>query len=178
MAMQVAQAYRGHVQGQNLPISALIIDSAPGLPTYADTVRVGSLGVPNTFLGRWLGMPITYVAAGMVGILNELGFVESAHHKLWRVLNEMDGPFLRKNLPRAYMYSDTDSYFQPSMIEGHADIARREIAEDGMSPADASALIKTEKFIGSSHVNHVSVDPERYWQIVEETWKKSIGCIC
>lgn len=174
-AVQLAQAYKqaSFTDNQSLPVSAVVFDSTPGIPPLADGIRAVSTGMPKTLFGQWVGIPMVYVVVGTLVALHELGLVEIAHHKLWRDLNNTDGAFLSSKIPRSYIYSGSDQMIRSSEVERHAEAAKERMEGVGLSPSDASSLVKLEKFDGSAHVNHISVDAERYWKVVEDTWGKA-----
>ena len=167
-AVQLAQAFQLST-GQSLPISAVVLDSTPGIPPYEDGLKAVRMGVPKTFLTQWVIVPLV---VGSLHILRQLGLVKDAHTKLYRVLNELDGAFLQEGMPRSYVYSETDSMIRKSEVERHAEAAKERLEAAGVSVDDVNALITLEEFIGSQHVNHISLDAERYWNIVRSTWGK------
>ena len=167
-AVQLAQAFQLST-GQTLPISAMVLDSTPGIPPYEDGLKAVRMGTPKTFWAQYIMVPLV---VGSLHLLRQLGLVKDAHTKLYRVLNDRDGAFLNEGLPRSYVYSETDSMIRKSEVERHAEAAKERLEVAGMSIDDVNDLIRLEEFVGSQHVNHISLDAQRYWAIVSSTWEK------
>ena len=64
---------------------------------------------------------------------------------------------------RCYIYSDQDQTIQAKDVERHAYEARTK-----------GWWVRTEKFHGSGHVQHLKLDPERYWDVVSDFWRSSL----
>lgn len=202
LAVQLAQAYRGSMKmsspasqvaaARQLPISALIFDSCPGHARYETAGRTTLSFLPkDAHVARAFAMPVVYLLLGGVFCCHVLGLVEHVVVKLWRELNNPDGPFLfkasapsskggqstikltsgevastRKVIPRTYICSQRDDMIFSRDVFEHAAIARH---GSGLSDDAAKDTIRIEEFVGSMHVNHVSVDKERYWAVVKDT---------
>ena len=91
----------------------------------------------------------------------------------YRVLNELSSSgtgVLSRERARTYVYSAEDEMVEWRDVERHAAEARQARGE-----ADTTVPVRTERFHGSSHVAHVRLEPERYWRIVDETWRAAFG---
>ena len=74
-------------------------------------------------------------------------------------LNCTDPEYLRKEAPRCYIYSKSDTMILDRDVEEHADEAE----------AKGMHIVK-ERFVGTPHVGHMRGDGARYWGIVGKTW--------
>ncbi|PYI03784.1 hypothetical protein BO78DRAFT_399481 [Aspergillus sclerotiicarbonarius CBS 121057] len=156
-------AYK-HATGHALPISSMIIDSAPGKPTLAGGFRAFSFILPGNFLLRVLGQMVLGVLLGvMFGSFWVMG-VEDAVSLGRRRVNEAelvrkgDGKWGR----RCYVYSKEDGLVDWRDVEDHAQEAEMLKGELGLE------VVRREKFVGSKHVAHMRGDEERYWRVVRE----------
>ncbi|RAL02402.1 TMEM53 family protein, partial [Aspergillus ibericus CBS 121593] len=157
-------AYK-HTTGHPLPISSMIIDSAPGKPTLAGAFRAFSFILPANFLLRVLGQVVLGVLLGvMFGGFWVLG-VEDAVRLGRRRVNEgglvggisgKDGRLGR----RCYVYSKEDGLVDWRDVEEHAREAEGLKGELGLE------VVRRERFVGSKHVAHMRGDEERYWRVV------------
>ena len=69
--------------------------------------------------------------------------------------------WLRKGAVRSYIYSDADGLCPAADIALHAMEAER-----------LGLRVRNEVWVGSGHVAHMKLDPERYWNVVKETWEE------
>ncbi|KEF53965.1 uncharacterized protein A1O9_09760 [Exophiala aquamarina CBS 119918] len=177
---------------KQLPISALIFDSCPGHARYSTAGKTTLSFLPkDAHVTRALAMPLAYAVLGVAYLCHVSGIAEHVVIKLWRELNDPKGPFLFKPvefisnihatnntevngvaaltervIPRIYICSDADDMIPTHDIVEHAAIARR---TTGLSDEAARDAVRVEEFVGSMHVNHVSLHKERYWDAVRET---------
>lgn len=183
-----------------IPFSAVVMDSCPGRSDFFNGVQVALSFIPPTQpLKRLMAMPIAYaIVAGIVG-MHELGIAEDIASKIWRHMNDPTGPFLmrpgnalrgedagagldgdksrRHIVPRTYIYSRTDELVPEDDVVQHAAEARNTCALVSKGPnetRDSEGKVRLEEFVGSMHVNHLSVDRERYWRIVQETFDQGV----
>ena len=201
-AIQLAQAYRESIRSfsadsfplslpPKLPISALMLDSCPGRPEFMLGVQIIMSFIPpaSTIL-RAVARPFAYALVTGVAALHELGIAEPISDKLWRELNSPAGAFLVGNhdaaasmssvgsytsgrfIPRTYIFSKKDNMVPERNVLEHALEARRMTR---LNDAQARDVIRLEEFVGSMHVNHVSMDRERYWALVKETVERSVS---
>lgn len=138
-----------------------------------------------------LATPIAWAVIGSCALFNEVGFIESSPSKIWRCLNDPEGPFLfkydhvrdglgfnpsKRTVPRTYIFSKEDQLVPHDHIVLHAAEARSK-CEVLSSDADPKEVIRLEEFMGSAHVNHVSVDKQRYWQLVNDTVETGLAMV-
>ena len=201
MAVQLAQAYRENIRmsspppsqskttNKRLPVSAVIFDSCPGHARYSTAGKTTLSFLPkDAHIARALGMPIAYAILGVAFLCHVSGIAEHVVIKLWRELNNPEGPFLLKSstndaeitepptspktvIPRLYLCGDADDMIPTQDVMEHAAMARQ---TTGLSDADANDVVRLEEFFGSMHVNHVSLHKERYWDAVRETLERIV----
>ena len=160
-----------------LPVSALVIDSAPSVPDMRSGFVALSQGLPSSLPEpvRLVGGAVMYsfmVSGSMVGKL--LG-VEGAITGMRRKLNDPYGAFIAHGVRRVYIYSESDELVPWRHVEMHAMEARD--AFEKRRSGSGLKLVKLEKFGGSRHVGHVVVDAERYWGIVKAHWTQALAQI-
>ncbi|KAL1968714.1 hypothetical protein VTN77DRAFT_1540 [Rasamsonia byssochlamydoides] len=161
-AAHLLLAYK-HITGSAMPVSAMIIDSAPGRSTLARSAKALSFALPRTGLLRPLGMGVIYFVLIVSWLWRKITRAEDTDSLAftWAALiderlvcsGEGDG---KKGTKRCYIYSDTDDLIPAAEVEEHA-------AES----AAAGWPVEREKFLGSPHVGHMRADSERYWGIVK-----------
>lgn len=158
-AAHLLLAYR-HVTGTAMPISSMILDSAPGRSSVARSAKALSYALPRTRILRPVGMGIIYFVLVVSWLWRRitrsrdpLAFTRAALIDDRLVSSTANGT--KKGTKRCYIYSDADDLILPAEVEQHA--------------AEAAARgwpVEREKFLGSPHVGHMRADPERYWGIV------------
>ncbi|KAK3064591.1 hypothetical protein LTS18_005803 [Coniosporium uncinatum] len=156
-ACHLAIAYRSQLS-LPLPITAMALDSCPGLPEYWTGLRAVSTGLPKSFLPRLLGLLVIHLALITFAVVDNLIVSESFFTWLRRNLN--DESLFAKEVPRCYLYSKEDDMVLWRDIEAHA--------------ADAVAEgydVEKVRFEGSKHVGHMVVDSKRYWSAIERALK-------
>ena len=167
-SVQLAEAYKARY-GTDLPISAFVLDSTPGVPRWFETASALQTGFPKSIFAQALGALAIHSVLAATTVMHYTGISELATVKLFRTLNEPNGAFLKATIPRTYIHSREDVMILTRDVEAHADTARSTLMEKGA----AGDIIKVEEFVGTAHANHMSGDPERYWRIVQDTWAKS-----
>jgi hypothetical protein len=155
--------------GRPLPVHALVLDSTPTRAPFPSLVASMNLTLPSSpwirlpmkalimmllflayVLPRWMGK--SNMADRVFDDLNSLGTVDKSGRKA----NE----WLRKEAIRSYIYSDADEICLAKDIKPHA-----------MEAARRGLRVRNEVWIGSGHVTHMKLDPQRYWNVVKETWE-------
>jgi hypothetical protein len=178
---------------KQLPISALIFDSCPGHARYSTAGKTTLSFLPkNAYITRTLAMPVVYLLLGGFYLCHVLGIAETVVVKLWRELSDPKGAFLFKQsaldngqaatgvphgvvastkrvIPRTYICSQADEMIPAEDVFEHAAVARH---ASGLTDDAAKDAVRVEEIVGSMHVNHVTVDKERYWNIVNETLER------
>lgn len=162
-ACQLADAYRAQSGGRMLPISTMLVDSAPSIPSLRVGLTAMSQGFP-TYLPKAVkvaGGAVMYSCMYSLGLLGRLAGSEGAMSSMRRRLNDPEGAFMQSRLRRTYIYSDTDQLVPWQHVEAHAQEARQILMQKLPAP-EAEELVRLEKFVGSKHVAHAVLDPERY----------------
>lgn len=166
-AVQLGETYR-RTYHTEMPITAEVMDSTPGVPRYNETAAALSSGLPKSFPAYAIGKVAMYSMLNTTIFMHYFGISELATVKLYRTLNDPNEAFLKPHIPRTYIYSDTDVMILTRDVLAHAEMARKTLNKDSEKPD----LIHTEEFINTPHANHMSQDPARYWQIVRDTFAK------
>lgn len=144
--------------GKPLPISSMIIDSAPGRATITAAARAFSFALPKMWILRLFSKAVLYTLLICFGLLRRLTRMPDAVSRARKAINDMGllhAPGPKGILTRCYIYSDADRLIDCQDVETHADAA------------EASGwIVRREKFQGTQHVAHMRADPERYWKTV------------
>lgn len=146
--------------GRALPISAHIIDSAPGEANFWVDLRAISTGFPKNPIVNFVGKAMLLI---LMVIYQVLGRITGTEHPITMLRNRLSRPDLfPTKAPRVYIYSKEDQMVGYKDVERHIAQAR----QDGWKAT-------AEEFKGSQHVSHMPHDKERYWKIVQDTWASS-----
>lgn len=153
------QTYRD-VTGGALPISSMIVDSAPGTASLKGAIRAFSFALPQMWILRLVSKSFLWLSLILVKLLHVLSRSPDPITRARKVIN--DPSLVRavnaEGLPlRCYIYSDADELVDCRDVESHA----RESEACGW-------LVRRERFQGSSHVEHMRTAPDRYWAIVRD----------
>lgn len=113
-------------------------------------------GIRNPIL-NWLARRVLYLVFGLAWVYLTL----FRKRMFLDVLRErLLGPeIIPTTASRAYIYSATDPLVPAAAVEAHADAAKK-----------LGLDVTVEKYDSTPHVNHVRLDPERYWNVVKSTW--------
>ncbi|EXJ78874.1 hypothetical protein A1O1_09276 [Capronia coronata CBS 617.96] len=160
-ACQFADAFRSST-GELLPVSAMVLDSTPSLPSTSRSHTAICEYLPKSGSLRALGSAAVWAYLGFGKIVNKVAQKEDITLSLRRRLNDPEGAFTQGKAKRVYIYSQADKLIPAADVELHAQEAMRAIGEE---------RVQLEDFVTSRHVGHVLVDETRYWSIVENLWK-------
>jgi len=156
MLCHLYQAYKP----SSLPRHVTIFDSAPGQWSYKSCLTAVSVGVS----GKWkfLLAPIFHIMV--------IGYYVKHFVFPWNrgrgdplarwAATHNDRATNAAELKRTYIYSDEDQLVASGAVEEHGAEAKRKGFE-----------VRMEKFVGSGHVAHTKTEVERYWRIVDDTWR-------
>ncbi|KAJ6447399.1 hypothetical protein C8R47DRAFT_967245, partial [Mycena vitilis] len=130
-------------------LACLVIDSAPGSFKHADARRTFTTGL--TGFSKQVGL----VLASLVYIGGETrSFITgtpSGHDFIRDGLNDPQiFPFMDRATPRLYLYSDTDRFSPVGPVKFHIEAGKQK----GLN-------IQEEYFLGSPHVQHSRIYPDR-----------------
>lgn len=149
-AIQLAKQY-SKATGEQLPVSAMVIDSAPGTGTWRDGAAAFLLAFPPHL--RWMAQPVVYLALGTLWIWTTV--LRLTHPIDWIQDGLLDEELFTKSAPRVYLYSKSDELVPwTAVVRAAGDAAFK-----GWD-------VETLEFEGTAHVNHMAKDPERYWAAV------------
>lgn len=146
--------------GKSLRISSMIIDSAPGTASVSAAIKAFSFALPRMWILRFLSKIVLYTFLILHSVFRKLTRTLDAIARAREAIN--DGRLITGVGPegcpeRCYIYSDADELVDWRDVERHASDAE-----------DKGWLVHREKFLGTPHVSHMRVDPERYWTIVRK----------
>ncbi|KAK5939319.1 hypothetical protein PMZ80_008623 [Knufia obscura] len=186
-ACQLADAYAASARAESsgpgwvagpvtlLPISALVIDSAPSIPDMRSGFVAMSQGMPSSLPGpvRKVGGALMYSFMLSASVAGRILGVEGVITGMRRKLNDAYGAFMVRGVRRVYIYSESDELVPWRHVEMHAREARNVL--DKRVAGSGKEQVKLEKFVASRHVGHVMVDAGRYWDIVKAQWAKVVA---
>ncbi|KAJ5787076.1 hypothetical protein N7457_002066 [Penicillium paradoxum] len=146
--------------GTPLPISAMILDSAPGSPSLRSGLKAFSFALPQMWILRLLGKSLLFAFLVLFKLIQSFSMISDPISLARKVINDtslVQAANAEGALKRCYIYSDTDDLVHAGDVESHA--------------LDAEAkrwIVRREMFKGSPHVGHMRADPDRYWGVVQE----------
>ncbi|KAJ5924408.1 hypothetical protein N7466_008595 [Penicillium verhagenii] len=148
--------------GKPMPISSMIVDSAPGVTSIQSGMKAISFQLPQFWLWRLISQAAVWVflvAMGAYGwIINAPNTVDMACRRVNdRALYQ---PSTEEGLVRYYIYSDSDNIVLSENVEDHMRYSE-----------SCGVVVRPEKFKDAQHVMAMRTDPERYWAIVDECLK-------
>lgn len=167
-----------------MPVDAVIIDSAPGLPRFQATVNAMVQGVPGKSpVLKGAVAALSWMMVGTTALGEVTGVMEPAARKLYRRLHDPYDVFVfkgvpkaekeRKPVPRSYIFSKTDAMIFEEDVLAHASLVAQEMSRAGLSVEEVNDLVRKEEFVGTAHVNHIKGDADRYWGVIKGTWVRS-----
>lgn len=153
--------------GKPLPISSMIIDSAPGTATLAAAVRAFSFALPRMCILRLISKSFLWMSLILFKMMQTITRSPDPISLARKVINDTSlvQAVKAKGIPtRCYIYSDADELVDWHDVEKHA------------SESEACGwVVRRERFQGTPHVGHMRTSPDRYWAIVKEYLNPSIG---
>lgn len=153
------KAYR-QATGIPLPISSMIIDSAPGTASISAAMRAFSFALPKRWILRLIGKSVLWITLVLIKFYQTITRSPDAVSLARKVINDttlVQAANAKRVATRCYIYSDADDLVDWHDVEKHA------------SESEASGwVVRREKFQGTPHVGHMRAQPERYWSIVKE----------
>ncbi|KAF9249397.1 hypothetical protein DTO013E5_2784 [Penicillium roqueforti] len=153
------QAWK-NATGTPLPISAMILDSAPGSPSLRAGLKAFSFALPQMWILRLLGKGFIFAFLVLFKLIHSFSMFPDPISLARELIN--DTSLVRAansdgTLSRCYIYSDTDDLVDWRDVESHAVNAEAE-----------GWVVRREVFKNSPHVGHMRTEPDRYWGIVRE----------
>ncbi|KAI1813824.1 hypothetical protein GGS20DRAFT_577307 [Poronia punctata] len=149
--------------GQTFPPHAAVYDSCPGMHAFASSYNALMASFPSGLVRSIFSPFIVLMILATWIWYTPLGFLagEDFLTKNARILND---PALVKQTNRTYIYGKADMMVDWRHVEDHA----RRASCKGFR-------VRTESFDYSPHVAHMKTDRQRYWSIVDQTWKQAIN---
>ncbi|CAL5865989.1 uncharacterized protein PFLUO_LOCUS196 [Penicillium psychrofluorescens] len=153
------KAYRA-ATGKPLPISSMILDSAPGTATIRIAMKAFSYVLPRMWILRLIsksmllfGLVFDKLVRTILRLPDPVTVARAAIND--RSLVQAANP--KGVLSRCYIYSDADELVHWRDVETHADASEAR-----------GWIVRRELFKGAPHVSNMRAEPERYWGIVRE----------
>ncbi|KAJ7255645.1 hypothetical protein C8J57DRAFT_1186301 [Mycena rebaudengoi] len=142
--------------------TCLVLDSTPGAFRHSDLRRVFLLGV--TGFRRLAGETVASLVYCVLKASSAISGRPTTHDFIRDGLNNPQiFPWMDGTSPRLYLYSDGDQLV-------HFDDVRQHI-----TAAKAKGLnVRAEEFVGSPHVQHSRMHPDRYWAAVHTAWGQAV----
>jgi len=142
-----------------LPISGMILDSAPGRATFGRSVSAMSVGLPQNLVLRVLGLLLIYVLCMSMWFKHHVLKQENIISLVARQL--LDPQLFPRSAPRVYIYSKSDEMVGWEDVETNARWAE-----------GRGFNVELERFEKSKHVGHSVADGKRYWGTVANLVKR------
>lgn len=144
-----------------LPMSVLIIDSAPGGSSFHDSIikarKAFSVGLPKPFFIRW---PLMIFITLVLFISYIWNLIRGKKQRIDRVRGKMnDERVLRKEAPRWYIYSKGDKLIGWQHVEKHIKEAK-----------SMGYTVKSTRWDKEDHVSFLRTRGDEYVQIVKNAW--------
>ncbi|CAK43743.1 hypothetical protein CBS63078_8755 [Aspergillus niger] len=146
--------------GHTLPLTSLLIDSAPGKPSLIGAFRAFSFILPKNVLLKWVGKVLLGCMLLLMFGMRWVVGSEDEVSKGRRMLN--DRSVVGESVRRCYVYSEGDGLVDWRDVEEHA------VEAEGVFGGGGGAVRKEKWGRGSGHVEHMRVDGGRYWKVVGE----------
>lgn len=162
-ATTMQNVYSSYAQlfGRPFPLHCTIFDSCPGLHAFSKSYNALIMSFPKGPLRLFMS-PFIMLMIFLAWVWHiPLRFIagEDFLSRNARVLND---PKVVNETNRTYIYGPADTMVDWRHIEKHADTA----VSKGFD-------VRKEIFENSAHVTHMRTNSQRYWAIVNETWKKA-----
>jgi hypothetical protein len=158
-ATHLLQAWK-EATGSPMPISSMILDSAPGKSSLRSGLKAFSYALPKIWILHLLGKAMLFaflVFARLINVFSASPDPISLARKLINDTSLVRAANPEKTLARCYIYSDADELVDWRDTESHA-----------LETEAQGWVVRREMFKGSPHVAHMKTDPDRYWGIVKD----------
>lgn len=165
-------AYKHATGGKPLRVSAMVLDSAPGVAAPSKSLRALAYELPKMLVIRQIGYALLammvwggwVVRRLMLRMEDPFAFTRRATLDKELVIAAAassdkgtgDDDDAAAVIKSCYIYSESDDLVPWKDVEEHA---ARAVAK--------GRKVDLEKFRGSPHVGHMKQDPDRYWAIVK-----------
>ena len=143
--------------------SCLVFDSCPGVLDFWDGLRGFTIGITPTALRLLAYIPISLFLLWMI-LSQKLSSKPPLIAQLRStVADSSPFPWMTKDTPRLFIYSDSDQVVPAHAVETAVELAK-----------EADLNVSTEKFHGSAHVSHARKDSGKYWSAIEKAWAEAL----
>ncbi|KAJ5761056.1 hypothetical protein N7520_008212 [Penicillium odoratum] len=147
--------------GNPLPVSSMLVDSAPGVTSIQSAMNAISFQLPRFWLWRLLSKAALWVFLVSMGVYGKITNTPNPVTVACERINDKDlYQAAGEGLVRYYVYSDADNIVRSENVEEHIRYSE-----------SCGVVVRPEKFQGAQHVMAMRTDPERYWAIVDECLK-------
>lgn len=152
--------------GSPLPVSSMVVDSAPGVTNIQSAMRAISFQLPKFWLWRLVSQAALWVYLVSMGIYRRIINAPNTVSVACQRINDkaLYQPSGEKGLVRYYIYSDADKIVLSQHVEEHI-----------RSSESCGIVVRPEKFEDAQHVMAMRTDPERYWAIIDKCLKLGKG---
>ena len=161
---ELARFYRQATSSGPVPVNMIILDSAPGHPSFRRRLIGMQTQLPRQIVIYWLGTGLLFFMMCIAILLGLVFQWNPLLDQVWYDLNDVsnDLQLVNQNARRLYVYSKTDELVDWRNIMEHASDARAK-----------GYRVQIEEFVNSKHVAHVLVDRNRYWDLIKQGWKEA-----
>ncbi|KAJ6093376.1 hypothetical protein N7486_008665 [Penicillium sp. IBT 16267x] len=144
--------------GQPLPVSSMVVDSAPGVTSIQSAMKAISFQLPQFWLWRLLSKAALLVYLVSLGIYGRIINAPNPITMACQRINDraLYQPSREEGLVRYYIYSDADEIVLSEHVEEHIKSSKAK-----------GIVVRPEKFKDAQHVMAMRTDPERYWAIID-----------
>lgn len=140
-----------------IPLTAMVLDSGPGLGNYNRSVTAIMMSVSKNPLIFWPVLALIHAALTLMANLNNIRGIHSVITGTYYELNKHK--YLAATIPRAYIYSTIDKLVDWQDVQAH-----------GQKANDAGSKVMQLKLLNSAHVAHLRADPVKYMGTVKACW--------
>ncbi|KAM7207897.1 Eukaryotic protein of unknown function (DUF829) domain containing protein [Naviculisporaceae sp. PSN 640] len=163
-AVCLAQAFQlATTNHTRLPISAFIFDSTPGTPRYSSNVAAFRRSLPPNKFAQTVGLPLGACVLGVTWFVFciVVGYDNNLISKTRRALNDNSLWEVGSNIPRTYLFSESDDLIFWKDVEDHG-------VTSAQTCGARSLLVR---FKNTGHCGHARGNEEIYWGAVKRTWE-------
>ncbi|CAF9929455.1 MAG: hypothetical protein GOMPHAMPRED_005407 [Gomphillus americanus] len=161
---ELARFYHQATSSGPIPVNMIVLDSAPGHPSFRRRIVGMQTQLPRQIVMYWLGTGLLFFMMCIATFLGLLFQWAPLLDQVWHDLNDVSNnvQLVDQNTRRLYLYSKKDELVDWRNIVEHASDAQVK-----------GHQVQIEEFMNSKHVAHVLVDGKRYWDLIRQGWKEA-----
>ncbi|KAJ6544358.1 hypothetical protein B0H19DRAFT_1267637 [Mycena capillaripes] len=164
----LALALKSKPPPKGAPLTCLVIDSAPGSYHHANYQGVLTYYLSGREYVSGLKRLVGVVLVSFIYIGLKTTWIITGHPTMHAFIceglaNPQIFPWTNSGTSRLYLYSDADQTSFVGDVKAHIAAAKQK----GLN-------IREEYFLGSPHVQHSRVYPERYWAAIRSIWDDTV----